>query len=376
MSTVAHALAGVSTALVKSQSDGRERPEEVYTTEIINGLLATMQRFDAGLFRSLMRYFKIAAATQPRATDASINPPTRRSSPRLRLDQSQLDELAMLIQFHFRSAVYGASSPWQIDPVVLARWKRQGLIAPSVDFAAYTYDALVAGRLAHILPLGATYAELKALSQQRPMPRQAQLIAESAQGSVAMTIMNGIAQRTTNTVLDLVQMHQRAVLLDTVGRFRAGTLKPSLPNRDRLSPEAAKERGDAESLGTWQGLARDLRNRFKAVDRDRDWERLANSSVRLTQSMGTMQAMAEDGVEFCKWMVQPTACTRCKKTYLNPDGTPRKFAVAAMLEQMLATGGINPPKSPPHSPNALLHPWCQCRVVRWIEAIDAKKPRP
>lgn len=345
----------------------REPIRERYLVQVVFGFQ------DAG--RALDRQMgdNVVALASTMLADPAIRKARGARAP-LRLTQAQLDELLLLIRLHYRSAIrVGVGAGWGIDPATEARWKAAGVLAPDVRLGGLVGDAFTAGRLAQILHDGMSLAEMRRMAMARPITRESALALEVVTERMAFDLSGGLGYRAEQAVGRLVLGRNAQAVQAILAAYRAGTLARTPTNRDGLSPEEAAATATGGTVQGWRGLARELRNRMAAEDRTRDWERVAATMTRQSYNWGAVQAMAEEGVEELWYDVHADACERCKDTYLNPDGSPRIFTVASVLQTISETGGANYDRKPADwLPNAVLHPWCQCRPQRRIVGITPK----
>lgn len=301
------------------------------------------------------------------------------SRPRLMLTQDDLDELVAIIRAHFDpsafSVEFGERPAWRIPQDVEAAWKRAGLIAPDVDLLRYAQDSWIAGRLYQVLRDGDSLARMRELAARYPLTR-ADRLAIRALREHAADNLTGLVSSIVSDARRMTASAKRRLVHDIIARYGSGDLRVT-----RYSPVGLAGLGEDEIaaletdrlVGTWRRLASELYHYFKddPTEKTRDWARVAASETRMAYNWGQIQAMADDGVEFLYFDVQPDACARCKQAYLEPDGvTPRIFPVRDFLAQVIETGGMNVGRKaslmgdPERGwvPTALLHPWCRCKA--------------
>jgi hypothetical protein len=301
------------------------------------------------------------------------------------LSQQDIHELIELIQSHYRVAITSAATLddyWSVTPALAERWRQMGIIAPDVQIGDLVDDAFVAGRLVQVLEDGMSLDQMRAAAREFPMSREARLTLNALRSQVSFDLAGGVGYRATQEAGRLIQGHNARRVQDLVTAYREGTLRATPSNRDDLTPEEIAHLGGRQVQG-WRDLARELRNRMAADDRARDWERVAVSSLRQSANIGSITAMAEDGSEYLYYDVHRNACGHCKTLYLEADGTtPKVFPVEQIMQNVLSTGGANYGRSPTSDdpdrawlPNALAHPWCQCRPRRVIPGVTPKGRR-
>jgi len=164
-----------------------------------------------------------------------------------------------------------------------------------------------------------------------------------------------------------------------VAAYRSGELKHTPTNRTGLTPAEVDATASNTTVSGWRGLGRELRNRMAGEDRDRDWQRIAASSLRQSANVGAIGAMAESGATELWYDVHQNACEHCKALYLNADGSPIIFEIEEIMENIAKTGGANYDRKASKIgqdggwiPNGLAHPWCQCRPKTKIKNVTPK----
>ncbi len=302
----------------------------------------------------------------------------------LRLSQDQIEELVRIIRSHYRIRLaFGPKWSWDIDKAMEQRWRNLGVIAPGTRLTGLIDDAFIAGRLSAILDDGYSMAEMRKMANEFPVPRESSLALQAVQERVGFDLSGGLGYRAERIGGELVLGYNTQRMHDIIGAYRRGELKSTKTNRGNLAPEEMQVLESEKTVTGWRQLGRELRNRMASEDRNRDWERVAASALRMTHSVGAVSAMAEEGVEYLYYHVQKGACHSCKKLYLESNGDPKKFPVEKILTTIIDTGGANYGRSAAligHEtqgwlPNALAHPWCQCRPRRWLEDSTGKQLR-
>jgi hypothetical protein len=370
--TLAKALGAVAMAhdvteplieLLQKSGTQREPIPERYMQELTARFVEEGRRLDNQVFVNVLRW-----------VDATIGAPlakSRGARPRqLMLTQQQIDELLQLIRLHYRIAITGGiGGAWDIDPATERRWKVAKIIRPDVTISGMIKDAFVAGRLKQILDDGATIFEMRRMARELPMTRVQSLALQSLNDTVRYDLAGGIGYQMEQRAAGLALGENAERIAEITAQYRAGTLKSTPTNRDGLLPEEMAALADGHAVSGWRGLARELRNRMAGVDRDRDWERVAVSTLRLSHNLGNLGALEEQGTQFIYYHVHENACEHCKRLYLD-HGKPRIFALSQVMADVRAGGGTNRGlKTAEWLPTALLHPWCQCRPFPAIKGV-------
>jgi hypothetical protein len=287
------------------------------------------------------------------------------------LSQEQMDELRALIESRFRIAIgIGFSVPDDVKK----RWSRMGIVDPTIHLDEWIVQSYVAGRIADMLDNKTSYADMLKLAKKLPMSRQDKLIIEMSKANSAKYIVGygeKLGQLATNVALD---QHKKSIN-EIIQQYFTGDLNHSINPESGFAPE---EESVIRRVTSWRGLASELRDRFKQTDVARDWERVAFTEMRYATNLGRMMNIQHEGggdpqdIEVF-YHVLPTACTSCKKLYLNSDGTPKIFKLSEILKNVQETGGMNIGrkastigKADGWLPNAVVHPNCHCYPVRKI----------
>lgn len=382
---------GIAEPLARSLRESehtREPTRERHLREGFDAFVAEGQRLDQAVADNLGRALAtILELRDPRSIRKS-NPPRIIPWPRRRrglyLSQAEVDELLDLIRAHYRVMIRaGVAMEAGITPAQVRRWKALGVLQPNVRLAGLVSDAFVAGRLEQLLNDGNSLEDVRRMAREFPMPREASLTLRAVQERVRYDLSGGLGYKAEQQAGQLIMGINARRVNEVVAAYRAGNLKRTPTNRTGLSPEevAATETGAA--VEGWRGVARELRNRMARDDRARDWERVATSSLRLSANIGAISAMAEQGVESLYYDVHANACEHCKRLYLEGDGTPRVFPVSQLMTTIEETGGANYGRKASRIgdpdegwlPNALAHPWCQCRPKRVLQGVTPQARR-
>ncbi len=367
------ALAGASAS--------REPIPETWMEQLVERFCDQGRRLDGWVFAHVDRLVRadlyepddrIAKAIKP--SMLPVWKPGNQRPARLMLSQAQVDELSALVRAHYRVAIKaGGATEWAIDAATERRWKALGLVAPDVDLGAMIGDSFVAGRMAQILDDGASLADMRRMARELPLSREASLTMQAVQERVRFDLSGGLGYRAETEVGRLALGQNSERVQDIIAAYRSGQLTGTPTNRERFTAEEMDAISEDRAIAGWRGLGRELRNRMAGEDRARDWERVAVSSLRQSANIGAISAMAEEKIAELWYDVHPSACDRCKRLYLEDDGTPRIFLVDDVLEEVTTNGGANYGRtSQEWQPTALAHPWCQCRPKRRIANVTPK----
>lgn len=384
---LSQALAGVAVAegadsrlikALRSTSEQREPTPERYMVEAVTAYQQRGVALDQAVLANVARWL---SAPLRKAQDDPIYTSGRYRG--LWLSQRDISELIELINAHYRVAITTAATLddyWAITPALAERWRQMGIVAPDVQIGDLIDDTFTAGRLIQVIEDGMSLPQMQALARQYPMSREARLTLQAMRSQVALDLSGGVGYRAAQESGRLIRQHNNQRVNDVLVAYREGTLRSTPTNRDDLTPEELQHLATARPVQGWRELARELRNRMASEDRARDWERVAVSSLRQSANTGAIAAMAEEGTEYLYYDVHKAACGHCKRLYLEADGhTPKQFPVAQIMDTILETGGANYGRSPTSDdpdrawqPNALAHPWCQCRPRRVIPGVPPK----
>lgn len=382
---------GIAEPLARSlqaSEHSREPTRERYLREAFDAFTAEGRRLDHAVADNLDRALaSLLDLRDPRSMRKS-DPPRILPWPRRRrgmlLSQAEVDELLDLIRAHYRVMIRaGIAMEAGITPAQERRWKALGVLRPNVRLAGLVSDAFVAGRLEQLLNDGNSLEDVRRMAREFPLPREASLTLRAVQERVRYDLSGGLGYRSEEVAGQLIMGINARRVNEVVAAYRAGRLKHTPTNRTGLSPEEVAATETEAAVSGWRGVARELRNRMARDDRARDWERVATSSLRLSANIGAIGAMAEQGVASLYYDVHADACDHCKALYLEADGTPRIFPVAQLLTTIEETGGANYGRKASRIgdpdegwlPNALAHPWCQCRPKRVIAGVTPQARR-
>lgn len=284
---------------------------------------------------------------------------------------AQVDNLKALIAAHFSSAV-GIT----LSDDVKKRWKQMGIVVPEDDFQTYIAQSYVGGRISNILDNQSTYEDMLRQAKKTPMSRVDDLILQAAQQNAAKYV-SGYGQKLGDLAEDMLSVNHKSAIHDVVQSYFSGDLTHTTYNEEGFTPKEAEQllSTDKQVKG-WRELSSELRNRFKAVDVGRDWDRIAQSEIRYATNTGRLTNIQIEGggdpsdIEVY-FYVQPGACKYCKELYLEPDGTPKIFKLSEILDNVRETGGMNVGRKASDIggedgwiPNATVHPNCHCMPVR------------
>lgn len=381
---------GVDEPLEKALGAARQSREpvpETWMTELIADFSQAGRALDDRMVANTHKMILGFLYEQPEKIIKAFKPsqlswsPGRKRPTNLMMTQGQIDELAALIRAHYRVMIRAGNAPaWAIDAAAERRWKALGVLRPEVNFSGMVGDAFVGGRLAQILDDGASLADMRRMAREFPLSREAALTMQAVQDRMSFDLAGGVGYRAEQQAGRLVQGRNAESVRQIVAAYRSGELKRTPTNRQGFSPQEMESLGGDTTVAGWRGLGRELRNRMAGEDRNRDWDRVAASSLRMSANIGAIDAMAEEGVTELWYDVHPSACNYCKELYLEADGTPRIFTVAEIVENITATGGANydrkasqiGDKEAGWVANSLAHPWCQCRPKRKIKNVTPK----
>lgn len=272
------------------------------------------------------------------------------------LTASQIEDLKALIRQHYvcHLAPDFRNAFWKIPSDMVWRWRNAGVVGPTGAWALLQPigDAVLAARLAEVLDTGASYRTMMRLATERPRSRVEDLARELA-GERTFFAIDAVAWRHADHVARLaIEERQRAVN-HLVREFVGGTLiahgRPVTSNRT---------------------LAGVLRERLRADDIERDWQRVAVTETRFAVNYGSLVHYLEQEIERVYYRVHTDACADCKRLLLHPDGTPRVFPLAQILEEVARNGGTNiGRKASDWVPTLVIHPWCRCTPMPFVERL-------
>lgn len=390
---------GIGDRLAKALGDSahtREPTRERYLVELAAEFSEAGRQLDRAVVRNVSRALRfflplgparavVKANRGPRRVLAKASRgPTLRSFPPgrrrgLLLSQDEIDELLDLIRAHYRVMIRagGVISGAGISEAQIRRWRNLGIVRPNVQIDGLVADAFTAGRLEQILEDGQSLADMRRMAREFPLPREASLAMQAVQERVRWDLSGGMGYKAEEHAGQEIMAINARRVNEIAAAHRAGRLRHTPTNRTGLSPEEVAATETDAAVTDWRGLGREMRNRMARDDRARDWERVAASSTRLAANIGAIGGMLEQGVEFLYYDVHTNACDHCKRLYLDDQGQPRLFRVAELAATIEATGGANYGRKASRIgdpeqgwlPNALAHPWCQCRPKRVIRGV-------
>ena len=347
-----------------------------------------MRALEDDLTARLSRHTRLAGDHAHRWVHSTLITPLERSAtiedlqkaqPGLGLSPPQIDELRKLIEAHFHVPLTGTPVEWTIPTPIWDRWKTAGILVDGFDIPEIE-NAWTAGRLYQIIEQAHTYDQMVKLASQHIPSRQAQLSLAWAQASAARAI-TGRGVRLAHQAASQAMTVHRHVARNLIESYLQGTLPKTAPARGPahdLTPLERRALNTDQVVESWRGLATELRRQFAHTDHDRDWARVAATETRTAYNIGRVSALAESKVSQVIFIVQADACHVCRTLLLNPDGTPRVFSSAFLLDQIAHTGGQNvgrlasklgDPERGPVVTGGVLHPWCRCRPVPWAGTL-------
>jgi hypothetical protein len=297
----------------------------------------------------------------------------------LGLTPAQLDELRRLIEAHFHVPLGIHPVEWTIPPEIWDRWQAQGIVIPGIEIPEIE-SAWTAGRLYQVIEAAHTYEQMLRLARQHIPSRQAQHTLAWAQASAARAISSRGVRLGAQAVDQAMTVH-RHVARNLIEQYLQGALPRTAPARGLthdLTPLERRVLSTDRMVDSWRGLASELRRQFRSSDHDRDWARVAATETRTAYNVGRISALTESQVPQVIFLVQPDACHICRTLLLNPDGTPKVFSSAFLLDQIAKTGGQNvgrkasklgDPDLGPVVTGGVLHPWCRCRPIPYVGTL-------
>ncbi|UOF90798.1 hypothetical protein LSG31_00500 [Fodinisporobacter ferrooxydans] len=364
--------------LKKSEDHNHDEPiPEKYIRSIVSKMNEEFNSLLMTLFRNIDKWFAYVSRKGKSFLRKAENEP-----PPL-LSQEQIDELKMLIESHFRAAI---GIRYNIPKDLQKRWAKAGIEKPDEDLETWIRQAYVAGRLADVLTNSSTYAEMVRMVKKLPLSRMDRLVLDAAKQNAAKYIKS-CGVKFGDVAEEVILNNNKSALHDIVQGYFSGDLKHTTYNAERLSPEEVQHllSTDKQVKG-WRELSTELKNRFKAADMSRDWDRVAVSEIRYATNLGRLVNIQVEGggdpdeIDVY-YHVQPTACKYCKELYLEPDGTPKIFKLSEILRNVQETGGMQIGLKASRIgeeggwvPNALAHPFCHCYMVRYIKGYKMITP--
>lgn len=294
------------------------------------------------------------------------------------LTEQQIEDLKRLIEAHFRTSI-----GLQVNTPKL--WSKIGIKLPDENIEIWIQKAYVAGRLSEVLTNGSSYADMLKMAKKLPLSRVDMLTIQAAKQNAAKYI-KGYGRKLADIAEEVLVNQHKSAIQSVIQDYFTGQLTHTTYNQDGFSPsEVEKLLSTSKEVKGWRELSTELKNRFKAADVGRDWDRVAASEVRLTTNLGRIMNIQVEGggdpedIEVY-YHVQPTACKYCRKLYLNEDGSPRIFKLAEILKNVQDTGGMQIGlragligEDGGWVPNALCHPFGHCYPLR---VITGYKPIP
>jgi hypothetical protein len=277
------------------------------------------------------------------------------------LSRQQIADLKLLIRQHYTCHLSPdfRNAFWRIPNEAIFRWRAAGVVGPTGAWALTEPidDAVLAARLAEILDTGASYARMKRLALERPRSRVEDLARDLAHERTLFAI-DALAWRHADAIARLaIEDRQRAVN-QMVAAFVGGTL-------------VAHGR-PVTATGT---LAQTMRERLRGGEAERDWRRVAVTETRFAVNYASLAHYLEQGFARVYYRVHPDACASCKRLLLR-DGVPIVFALDDLLAEVAAHGGTNiGRREADWRPTLVIHPWCRCQPMPFVERLPFAPPR-
>ncbi|KIL42061.1 hypothetical protein SD70_02430 [Gordoniibacillus kamchatkensis] len=353
-----------------SKHEHQEPIPEMYIRTIVERLNRSVRAILASLQDNVSLWFAAQANVPKRTFLRKADDPR----PPFLTDE-QIDELRRLIEAHFRVAI-------GISVTTPKTWQKAGIELPDDDLNRWLTRAYVAGRLAEVLDNGSSYGEMMKLAKKLRMSRLDQLVLEAAKQNAGKYI-KGYGRKLADVAEDVLVQNHKASLQSIVQKYFSGELKHTTYNDQGFTPaEVEQMLSTNKEVRGWKELATELKNRFKAADIGRDWDRIAVSEVRFATNLGRLVNIQVEGggdpedIEVY-YHVQSTACKYCKELYLEPDGTPKIFKLSEIMNNVMKTGGMQTGlragligEEGGWVANALCHPWGHCYPVRKKAGYD------
>lgn len=298
------------------------------------------------------------------------------------LSDEEMNELRQLIEGHFRAAI---GLGFNVPNDTQKRWKKAGIQAPTENIEQWITRSYVAGRLSEVLDNNNSYADMLREAKKLRMSRQDELMLEAAKQNSAKYI-KGYGKKLADIAEEVMLQNHKNNISKVVQSYFSGDLKHTTYNGEGFSPQEVDELIATEKeVKGWKELSTELKNRFKAEDIGRDWDRVAFTEIRYATNTGRIMNIQVEGggdpedVELY-YNVQPTACKYCKKLYLKEDGDPKIFKLSEILQNAEETGGMNIGLSAGKIgetggwlPNIVSHPHCHCAMNRLIPGFKPIK---
>jgi hypothetical protein len=288
------------------------------------------------------------------------------------LTQDQLDELQRLIEHTFRSAIglnYSASDDQKKS------WQKIGIKDANVSFENWIINSYLVGKVAELVNNKTSYADAIKLVKKLPMSRLDKLTIDMAKQNSAKYIL-GYASKLGGLATDVALDQHKKSINAIIQSYFKGELNREYRADGEFSLE---EQSVIHKVTSWRQLASEFRDRFKQTDLLRDWERVAFTEMRYATNLGRIVNIQQEGGGDAEdievfYHVLPSACSSCKKLYLEVDGvTPKIFKLSQIIDNVAKTGGLNVGrkasligKADGWIPNAVTHPNCHCYQVRKI----------
>jgi hypothetical protein len=301
------------------------------------------------------------------------------------ITDEEMDELRRLIESHFKLAI---GVDIRLPEDVKKKWKASGIeLPPQGDMESGIVQSYVSGRLHTILKATDSYDHMLKLARQFVPTRQDELIIEAAKANAAKYMVS-YGRKLADLAEDMLIEHQKGIVNDIVQRYFSGELTHTTYNAEGFTPqEVESQLATEKGVHGWRELATELKNRFKATDISRDWDRIAVSETRFASNLGALMAIQEEGggdpdAIYLYYYVHQNACKYCKQLYLHEDGTPKLFPLAEILHNVQDTGGMNVGlkasligQEGGWLPNALVHPFDQCIPMRYVKRYAKFEPK-
>lgn len=369
----------VAQSLQKSDHHGDEPIPERYMRTIVRRMQQEFKRLRLRLDGNVDKWFaRLAKEPKHRAWQRTKNP----KLPYMVSDEER-DNLRLLIESHFKMAI---GVKIRLPDRVEKEWSQDGIELPQPSLMRGVTQAFLAGRLRAVLDDKDSYEQMVEMARQAPLSRMDELTLEAVKANAAHYIV-GYGRKMADLADEVLSEQHKGLLHDIVQDYFGGKLTHTTYNGEGLTPvEVASQLANKKPVQGTRELATELKNRFKAVDIGRDWDRVAESETRFASNLGALATIQEEGggdpeAIYVYYIVQPLACASCKRVYLHEDGTPRLFTLAHILRNVRETGGMNVGRKASligeeggWIPNAILHPNCHCRVVRWIKSYSTFEP--
>ena len=356
------------------KSDGHDHEHEPiperYMKSIVRRMNETFDHLRVRLDQNLDKWFQMIGQQKGRHWRRTRNP----RMPYVLTDE-EIDELRSLIESHFKMAI---GVQVRIPKDTQKQWQQAGIALPQSDIQRYIIESYVAGRMQSILKDGDSYAHMKRLAAQVPMTRQDELMVQAAEKNAAKYIV-GYGRRLGDLAEDILLDKHKGIVHDMVQHYFSGELTHTTYNKEGFTPEEVEAKlATGKAVRGWQELSTELKNRFKAADAGRDWDRVARTETRYAANLGSIMNIQHEGggdpdEVLMYYFVHPKACKYCKRLYLHDDGTPRVFKLSHILHNIEETGGMNVGlkasligQEGGWLPNAVVHPNDQCKPLRFI----------